>query len=496
MDAKLSRRVEKTLIAALIVMGYYNIGLLALWWFNPVIMGNPVLYAMLSVSLWLFVLRASLYWIVIGGIEPLEEKQAESQFSADCFTTAAPGEPVEMTQKSLLALRAMRYPHQTFLLDDSNNPALEAWCRQENIGYISRTEKKNAKCGNVNNGLEQTHGDLVMIIDPDHIVTEGFLSAVVPYFEDPRVGFVQVAQAYYNQRDSLIARAGAEQTYLFYGPVMQGLARYNANLVIGTNSVFRRAALESIGLYKPGLAEDLHTSMALHGKGWKSVYLPRILARGLTPSDLGAFFHQQVKWSRGVMELLFEKFPGYARGMTLTQRILYLLNMSYYFEAVSIAFNLLIPVFYFLFGLTPLRGDILPVLYHFVPIVFISCFFFFWAQKYDCDRQEQGLLTRGMIMRYLDFTAHLLGIGCAVLGIRIPYIPTAKTREAAFPFVILLPQFLYAALLLLLILLNFPGEASPGSTRWAMLGFSSWNVAIILLAIFWAYLSHKRIVGS
>ena len=68
--------------------------------------------------------------------------------------------------------------------------------------------------------------------------------------------------------------------------MMMTMNHYGTVLAIGANCTFRRTALDSIGGHAAGLAEDMHTSMQLHAKGWKSVYVPAVLARGLVPSTL------------------------------------------------------------------------------------------------------------------------------------------------------------------------------------------------------------------
>ena len=47
---------------------------------------------------------------------------------------------------------------------------------------------------------------MIAAFDPDHVPEAEFLSAVLGYFDDPSVGYVQAAQAYYNQAASFIAR--------------------------------------------------------------------------------------------------------------------------------------------------------------------------------------------------------------------------------------------------------------------------------------------------
>jgi cellulose synthase (UDP-forming) len=40
-----------------------------------------------------------------------------------------------------------------------------------------------------------------------------------------------------------------------------------------------------------------------------SVYVPEIVSRGLVPEDLGSYFKQQLKWARGVHEVILCRAP-------------------------------------------------------------------------------------------------------------------------------------------------------------------------------------------
>ena len=100
--------------------------------------------------------------------------------------------------------------------------------------------------------------------------------------------------------------------------------------MMGSNAIIRRTALESIGGYQPGLAEDLATSIALHAAGWQSQYLPELLAPGLAPSDMPAWFAQQLKWARGVFEVLLTSFPQLFHRLNWGQRLSYAVRMTRY----------------------------------------------------------------------------------------------------------------------------------------------------------------------
>jgi cellulose synthase (UDP-forming) len=183
---------------------------------------------------------------------------------------------------------------------------------------VTRKEKKFAKAGNINHALKLAHGQIAVVLDPDHDPSPYLLERTLGYFEDPAVGFVQSVQAYGNQNDSFVAKAAAQQSYHFYGPFMTGTNTHGTTQAIGANCVFRRAALDSIGGHAAGLAEDMHTAMRLYAQGWQSVYVPEILTRGLTPSTLTAFYKQQLKWACGTFDLLFQEYPKLFRSFTVS----------------------------------------------------------------------------------------------------------------------------------------------------------------------------------
>lgn len=483
--------IERYFSKLAILTGLVGTGWFACWWFEPGHIVSWPLFILLSVSIGFFMMRTMGYWLLFDCARRPRFIPASTGLTVDVMTTAAPGEPVEMTRQCLLALKAMTYPHKTYLLDDSSNPVLAKFCKKHEIYYLTRREKNHAKCGNVNNALRQTHGEFVLIVDPDHIVEPCFLDRVLGHFRDPAVGFVQTAQAYYNQSRSFIAKAGAEQTYMFYGPVMTAMGALGSSLVIGTNCTFRRKALESVGLYKPGLAEDLHTSMALHSRGWKSVYVPEILARGLTPDDLAAFFHQQLKWSRGVLELLLNNFSHYAKGWSLLRKILYTLSMTYYFESIMVAINMTLPLLYIWGRHAAVNVTVEDFGLHLLPWLLVSLFFFFYSQKQLCHRNERGLMWRGMLLQFLSFPIHLLGILYALIGKDIPYLPTAKAAHDTYPLVLLLPHF--AIIMVTLLGFQFGFCHACEGLCWGMLAFAAWNVTVLSIALVVSYGSHQKL---
>jgi cellulose synthase (UDP-forming) len=284
-----------------------------------------------------------------------------------------------------------------------------------------------AKAGKVNEALQMIQEDFVLILDPDHIPFPNFLDRVLGYFRDEKVGFVQVAQAYYNQYRSFTAKGAAEQTYTFYGPTLMGLFGYGSSVAIGANCTFRKKALDSIGGHGVGLAEDLITSIRLHAKGWKSVFTPVVVSRGLVPEDFGSFCKQQLKWSRGVFEVLFTEIPQLYKRLSFWQLVSYLGISTYYLVGLTTFIYILIPFLYFWMGLLPANMDFGEFLIYGSPIAIIAIAIYLFVQRWLSHPQtEKGFHWRGMILKFSSWPVFLLGNILALVNAEIPYIPTAK----------------------------------------------------------------------
>ena len=120
--------------------------------------------------------------------------------------------------------------------------------------------------------------------------------------DDPQVAFVQTPQYYANTERSRIAAASWAQQALFFGAIARGKDGLDAVFCCGTNVLFRREAFESVGGFPTNsLTEDFELSIHLHEKGWSSVYVPDVLARGLGPEDTAAYVSQQQRWARGCL---------------------------------------------------------------------------------------------------------------------------------------------------------------------------------------------------
>lgn len=416
-----------------------------IWFSTGDRIGDPWLFWPLS-AVFAYGFAFMLYeWFCYLGIRPRSEPPPPGKRSVDILTTWVPGEPRDMVVSTLKAVQRIRYPHTTYLCDEGDDPLMRAVCERLGVRHVTRLEKAGAKAGNINNALKQATGEIAVILDPDHEPAPFFLERVLGYFDDPKVGFVQCVQGYYNQSESLVARGAAEQTYHFYGPVMTGMHGHGTTQAIGANCAFRRAALDSIGGHATGLAEDMATTLKIYAKGWTSVYVPETLTRGLVPNTMAAYAKQQLKWACGVWDILIESLPAAWPTLDWKNRVHILHNGLFYLRGLIVPLAILIPILALVTGLPPWRITMLEFVAWFGPLIAAQILIRQTAQRWLMEPSEYGFHFIGGFLMYATWWVHLAGATSAMRRVRILYIPTPKDDEPADAWGLMAPNLVLAA---------------------------------------------------
>lgn len=435
-------RKELKTMRLLIGLGCILMILFLVWFIDPYHMGHPLLYWLLTIALGFRLLRMLHEWYHYYNISVPEKPELQHSWTVDVLTTATPGEPTNLIIRTLEAIQKIKYPHTTYLCDEGDDPVYREACKRLGVIHVTRTEKINAKAGNINNALKQATGDICLIMDPDHVPHPEFLDRVVPYFEDPELGYAQVVQAYYNRKESLVAYGAAEQTYHFYGPMMMSMNRYGTAQAIGANCTFRRKALDSIGGHAPGLAEDMHTAMRIHAKGWKSVYVPEVLSKGLVPATLPSYYKQQLKWSRGTFELLFTTYFRLFSQFSWRQKIHYFTLPLYYLFGLVNLIEILVPAMAIIMAIFPWNVNLGEFLLRYLPLFFTSLAIRQYAQRWLLEKHEKGFHLVGGILRTGSWWVFLTGFVYTLIRKKVPYIPTSKDDKPKNNFRISIPNIL------------------------------------------------------
>jgi cellulose synthase/poly-beta-1,6-N-acetylglucosamine synthase-like glycosyltransferase len=424
------------------------------WWCIPGHAGNPVLYALLFLGEIYHVGMALIFWHTIW---PRKRPGTDTPASADrglprvdVFVTVA-GEPLEILAETVRAARDMRYAghHEVYILNDGRVAKKEHWRDVEVLAHdlgvhcITRSVPGGAKAGNINHALQKTTGEIVVLFDTDMVAHPDFLEKVIPSFQDETIGFVQTPQFYKNADVNRVTRGAWEQQAFFFGPILRGKDTQNAAFVCGTNVAIRRTALLAVGgMCEKNIAEDFLTSLQLHEHGWRSRYVPEVLAEGLAPEDLQSYLKQQLRWARGSLEVLLGFNPLLKRGLSWRQKMQYLSSALYYLHGVVVLIDVVMPLLFLFSGAVPVATTTTSFAFFFIPFLFLNL--------YTIDRAAHGHMTfRAASFSFASSPVYVTAFLSALLKRTMAFAVTPKRAQVGNVLPLVLPHLLYIVLAVL-----------------------------------------------
>jgi cellulose synthase/poly-beta-1,6-N-acetylglucosamine synthase-like glycosyltransferase len=277
-------------------------------------------------------------------------------------------EPLEMIRRTLEGARGIRYPHETWLLDDAKRPELRALAEELGCHYLARTHNTHAKAGNLNHALEAIGGDFVAVFDADHIPQPHALDLTLGFFTDPKVAMVQTPQDYFNidalQYSNNERNGGLwhDQSF-FYNISQPGRDFFDAASCAGTSVVYRRSALDEIGGFPTEtVTEDVHTSLKLHKRGYSAPFLNEPIAYGIAAADLADYYRTRQRYAHGNIHALRIENVFFCKGLSLGQRLSYLFLGLIYLEGWQQLLVFLVPSIALIFGIAPFDISVFNVL--------------------------------------------------------------------------------------------------------------------------------------
>ncbi len=135
-------------------------GVYWLWWrWTETLNPDALVFSVVLVSAesWGWI-SAALFLFGAWRIPRREVQPAPPGRKVDVYITAY-DEPLDVLRRTAMGARAIRYPHRTYFLDDGKRDGLKLIAEELGIGYIRRTDNKNAKAGNLNHALKVTDGE-------------------------------------------------------------------------------------------------------------------------------------------------------------------------------------------------------------------------------------------------------------------------------------------------------------------------------------------------
>jgi cellulose synthase/poly-beta-1,6-N-acetylglucosamine synthase-like glycosyltransferase len=388
-----------------------------------------------------------------------------------------------MLEQTLTAMVAMDYPHDSWVLDEGDVPEVRALCARLGVRHFTRRDRPDyqapvgpytarTKFGNLNAWLAEPASrayELLAAFDPDHVPERNYLTRTLGYFSDPNVGYVQPAQFYYNQEASFVARGAAEESYDFYSSGQMAAHAFGEPTIVGSHTVHRMSALRELGGVPPHEAEDVYLTLLYKWGRWRGIYVPEILAMGMTPVDWRAYTRQQRRWARALLDLKLRVLPKVAPRMTFGERIVSLVHGTYFLRPLVLL--VLYPMVIYM-----LIANVQPTFYHryvFYAVFALAMVFFGtdrFRQLFYLDRKrEKGIHWRSLVLQYAKWPFFAQALWQAVRGWRGTFTVTPKTRTRSIGRGLAVP---HVALSLTMAIVLAVHIAQHGMPRPALLGSS------------------------
>lgn len=317
-------------------------------------------------------------------------------------------EPDDIIRITVIAATQMEYPKDKLrihICDDggtlnkrgqgNSEQEKEAWERhyrlrrmasELGVDYITRETNRSAKAGNLNHALRHTDGDLILVLDCDHVPTRNMLQRTVGYFlADPKLCLVQTPHFFINPTPVEKSLAGVGnpngENDMFYRTIHPSLDFWNASYFCGSAAVLRRSHLmEAGGICGKTITEDAETAFLLHSKGYNSVYVEQPMVCGLSPESYDDYILQRTRWAQGMVQMFIMNNPLFAKGLSLPQRICYFNSCFFWFFGLARFTYFIAPALFLIFGLRIFHasgGQIVAFILPFVLSTFIVMDFFY-----------------------------------------------------------------------------------------------------------------------
>ncbi|WZH50420.1 uncharacterized protein QYS62_011664 [Fusarium acuminatum] len=264
----------------------------------------------------------------------------ESAPTVDIFLPCC-SEPLEILENTYKHIVNLDWPAsklKVYVMDDSAQDAVRELAEAYGFIYHVRDDRPRLrKAGNLRWNFARTDGEYFVIFDADFCPRPDFVKElIVEHLDDDKTAIIQSPQWFRVTDDQTWVEQGAGATQeLFYRVVQVNRNRWGASICVGSNAMYRRAALTEVGgTAEIGFSEDVHTGFGAVDRGWKVKYIPLCLATGVCPAGPRAFFSQQMRWARGSTTLLTNPH-FWTSNLSFMQKLCYISGFLYY-SAVSL----------------------------------------------------------------------------------------------------------------------------------------------------------------
>ncbi len=144
---------------------------------------------------------------------------------------------------------------------------------------------------------------IVVVMDADGRLSDGAIHEVLPLFDDPEVGGVQLAVRIRNREDNFLLQFQDHQFWTLSSLTQFGRISTGTVSLGGNGQFTRLRALLDVGEtpWSSSLTEDLDLAISLAVAGWRLTSTPRAAVDQQGVARLGPLVRQRTRWYQGHM---------------------------------------------------------------------------------------------------------------------------------------------------------------------------------------------------
>lgn len=421
------------------------------WWLEGSHHGALGLYLSATIAFaYLTTFLPCFYWFYVGRMKRPLNVDAPPTMRVAMVTLCVPShEELAVISRQLESLAEVRYPHDSWILDEGASPEVEALAQEHGVRYFTRSGiasynqegppfQAKTKAGNVNAWLDHVarlgiEYDVFVQLDIDHRPRPDYLDRTLGYFGEPRVAWVQ-APSVTEPGSSWTSRGLAEQDLVLQGPLQMGFYGHSRTpFIIGSHTTYRTAAIRAVGGFQPTRAEDHLDTVVLAAAGYSGVYLPEVIATGEGPGDLGTYMAQQFAWAYSMVQILIHHTPRLIMRYRPSQAVQFLVAQSWYaLWSLSLAVLWVLPILSLLLD-RPIANVVLSQFLAYQGAVVMTSTLMWWWTRRWFHPSGLALTWRGVLLEIARWPVVLWAVLNAVLRVERPYMVTRKGAPGSLP---------------------------------------------------------------
>ena len=233
----------------------------------------------------------------------------------------------KVVSRLLDSIARLDYPSESLEVivveDESKDRTLEI-CREYSQRYpwikVFHRDSSVGKGDALNFAFRQSKGEIIATFDADDIPEPQAVKKALRYFNSPTTGAVHGYHRTLNMNESIVARLASYENFLYR---LSNDGKYALRLFVafsGSNTFFRRSALEQVGLWDPkNLVEDAELSVRF-ARAHITTRLAPVECWQEMPAKVGSLFRQRIRWSGGNLQTGIKHWDAW-RNMSLPKTL-------------------------------------------------------------------------------------------------------------------------------------------------------------------------------